>query len=62
MGDDACQDSPVMVHEHIHNVPEATGVLRGEKTTADLVNSLAQLWQVLIVCLCVVPAPSRDEL
>lgn len=51
-----------MVHEHVHNVPEATGVLRGEKTTADLVNSLSQLWQALVVLPCVIPVPSRDRL
>lgn len=51
-----------MVHEHVHNVLEATRVSRGEKPTADLVNSLSQLWQALIVLLCVIPAPSRDRL
>lgn len=51
-----------MVHEHIHNVPEATGVSRGEKPAADLVDSLSQLWQMLVVLPCVIPAPSRDGL
>lgn len=59
---DACQDSPVVVHEHVDNVPEATRVSRGEKAAADLVDGLPQLWQPLVVLPRVVPAPSRDGL
>lgn len=59
---DASQASPVVVHEHVHHVPEAAGVPRGEEAAADLVDGLAQLGQALVVLPGIVPGPSRHSL
>lgn len=63
-GWDACQNSPVVVHEHVDNVSEATRISWGEKPTADLIDSLPQLRYAVIVLPCVVPARGggRDRL
>lgn len=46
---------PVMVHQHIDNILEAVWLLGREEATADLVHSLSQLWQTVIVLLGMVP-------
>lgn len=55
---------PVVVHEHVDNVSEATRISWGEKPTADLIDSLPQLRYAVIVLPCVVPARGggRDRL
>jgi len=53
-----------VVHEHVDNISEATGISWGEKPTADLIDSLPQLRYAVIVLPCVVPARGggRDRL
>lgn len=53
-----------MVHEHVDNISEATGISWGEKPTADLIDSLPQLRYAVVVLPCVVPARGggRDRL
>lgn len=59
---DASQDSPVVMHEHVHNILEAARVPRGKEAAADLVDGLAQLGQALVILTSIVPGPSRDRL
>lgn len=46
---------PVLVHQHVDNVLEAVWLLGREEATADLVHSLPQLRQTVIVLSGIVP-------
>lgn len=49
-------NAPVVVHQHVNHILEAVWLLGGKEATTDLVHSLPQLGQALIVLLGDVPA------
>lgn len=47
--------SPVVVEEHVDHIFEEVGLVGGEEATFDLVNSLLQLGEPVVVLLGIVP-------
>lgn len=47
---------PVMVQQHVDDVPEAVGLPWGEEAAVDLVHGLLQLRQAVVVLMGIVPA------
>lgn len=50
---------PVVVHQHIDEIPEAARVSRREEAAAELVDGLSQLRNALVVFPSIVPMPER---
>lgn len=56
VGRDVGPIPPVMVQQHVDNVLKAVGLSGGEEAAVDLVHSLPQLGQAVVVLMGVVPA------
>lgn len=46
---------PVMMHQHVDNFLKQVRLLRAKEASSDLVNSLFEFWQAVVVFFSVVP-------